>query len=162
MGKSRSNSLLAFAGFGVATAAAAWFGSRYAPPKTSRVWYSRLKKPSYNPPREVFPVVWTTLYALMAWSAWRIWSAPPSKERTRALKLWAEQLTANAVWSKLFFGEHRPDLSLMDSAALEILIVKYIRAAGKVDVAAAAAFIPYAAWGAFATFLNAEIVRLNR
>ena len=39
--------------------------------------------------------------------------------------------------------------------------MSYISAARKVDRAAADAFIPYAAWFAFATILNVEIARLN-
>lgn len=156
-----SRSLLALAGFGLATAATAWYGSRYTPPKKSRNWYRELDKPSFTPPDVVFPVVWTGLYGLMAWSGWRIWSAPPSLERSRALRLWAAQLATNAKWSKLFFGDRRPDLSLVDSIVLELEIASYIVQARKVDSAAAAAFLPYSAWVAFATVLNAEIVRRN-
>ena len=71
------------------------------------------------------------------------------------------QLSANAKWPKLFFGKHQPTLALADVIALEGLIVSYIAAAKKVDRVAAGAFLPYAAWVAFATVLNAEIARLN-
>jgi tryptophan-rich sensory protein len=77
------------------------------------------------------------------------------------LRLWISQLAANAKWSKLFFGEHRMVASLLDSIALEGTILSYIDVARKVDGAAAAAFVPYAAWVAFATVLNAEIARRN-
>ena len=82
-------------------------------------------------------------------------------ERNRALRLWVSQLAANAQWSKLFFGQHRPTLALADVLALEGTIASYIAAARKVDRAAANAFIPYGAWVAFATVLNAEIARRN-
>ncbi len=98
---------------------------------------------------------------MIAWSGWRIWSAAPSGERTYALRLWLCQLATNAKWSKLFFGKHRPILALADVVALEGMIASYITAARKVDRAAANAFVPYAAWVAFATVLNAEITRLN-
>jgi tryptophan-rich sensory protein len=97
----------------------------------------------------------------MAWSGWRIWSAAPSPERKRALRLWVSQLATNAKWSKLFFGEHSPTLALVDAFALERMIFSYMKAARKVDPAAANAFIPYAAWVAYAAVLNAEIARLN-
>jgi benzodiazapine receptor len=156
----RWGSLLALAGFGAATAVAAWYGARHSP-KRRDDWYDRLNKPRLTPPKAVFPVVWTSLYGLMAWSGWRIWKAQSSPERTRALRLWAAQLATNAKWSKLFFGQHRPDLALVDSAALEWEIAKYIGVARQVDPAAAAAFIPYLAWVGFAAMLNAEIVRRN-
>src|SRR5579871_2259483 len=161
MQKERSRSLLALAGFGLATAGAAWYGARYSRNGSRDTWYRSLDKPSFTPPDKVFPVVWTSLYALIAWSGWRIWNAAPSRERNRALRLWVSQLAANAHWSKLFFGERRPALALGDILALEGTIASYIAAARKVDRAAANAFIPYGAWVAFATVLNAEIVRLN-
>jgi translocator protein len=159
--KAKSRSLLALAGFGLVTAGAAWYGARYSRNGNRDSWYRDLDKPSFTPPDKVFPVVWTSLYALMAWSGWRIWSAAPSRERNAALRLWISQLAANAQWSKLFFGEHRPTLALADVLALERMIVSYISAARKVDRAAANAFIPYGAWVAFAAVLNAEIARLN-
>jgi benzodiazapine receptor len=161
MSKEKSRSLLALAGFGLVTAGAAWYGSHYSRKGNRGSWYRSLEKPSFTPPDKVFPVVWTALYALIAWSGWRVWSAAPSRERQAALRLWISQLTANAEWSKLFFGEHRPALALADVMALEGMILSYITAARKVDRAAANAFIPYAAWVAFATVLNAEIARLN-
>ena len=161
MTKARSTSLLALAGFGLATAGAAWYGARYSHNRKSENWYRGLEKPKFTPPDEVFPVIWTMLYSLIAWSGWRIWSAAPSRERDLALKLWLSQLAANAGWSKLFFGQRRPTSALADVLTLEGSILGYIAAARKVDRAAGNAFIPYAAWVAFATVLNAEIVRLN-
>jgi tryptophan-rich sensory protein len=156
----RTGSLLALAGFGLATVGAAWYGARYSRGNRDG-WYRDLRKPSFTPPDKVFPVAWTTLYALIAYSGWRVWSAAPSRQRDAALRLWISQLAANAQWSKLFFGQRRPTLALADVFALEGSIIAYIAAAHKVDRAAAYAFLPYAAWVAFATVLNAEILRLN-
>jgi tryptophan-rich sensory protein len=161
MSKANSRSLIALGVFGVATAGAAWYGARYSRNGNRDPWYRELDKPGFTPPDHVFPVVWTTLYAMIAWSGWRIWSAAPSRNRNAALRLWISQLAANARWSKLFFGKHRPQLALVDILALEETIIAFIAAAYKVDRAAAGAFIPYAAWVAFATVLNAEIVRRN-
>lgn len=161
MSNSRSNSLLALAGFGLVTAGAAWYAARSTPRGSRNAWYRALEKPSFTPPDKVIPVVWTTLYALIAFSGWRIWSAAPSRSRNAALRLWISQLAANAKWSHLFFGQHHPVLALADVLALESAIFSYIRAAHKVDRAAAYAFVPYGVWVAFATALNAEILRLN-
>jgi tryptophan-rich sensory protein len=97
----------------------------------------------------------------MALSAWRIWRTGKSPARRQALHLWREQLLLNAGWSKLFFGKHRPDLSLIEVLALESKIVRYIRAAYPLDRPAAYMFVPYAAWVGYATVLNAEIARRN-
>ena len=158
----RNHSLLALAGFGAAALAAGWVGSRYSPRDArTQLWYRRLKKPSFNPPQYVFPVVWTALYALMAASGWRVWRTEDSRERSRALYLWASQLVSNAAWTKIFFGEHRPVLALADVIGLESQIVRYIATVNKVDRPAAMYFVPYAGWVAFATVLNAAIARLN-
>ena len=160
MSKTSNRSWLALAGFGLATAGAAWYGSHYS--KGNRdPWYRHLDKPEFTPRDEVFPIVWTSLYILIAWSGWRVWNAAPSRHRRAALELWITQLIANAKWSKLFFGEHRLIASVVDSVALQGTILSYINQARKVDRAAAVAFIPYAAWVAFATVLNAEIARRN-
>ena len=160
MSNARTGSLLALAGFGLATAGAAWYGTRYSRGNRDG-WYRDLRKPSFTPPDKVFPVAWATLYALIAYSGWRVWSAAPSRQRDAALRLWISQLAANAQWSKLFFGQRRPTLALVDVFALEGSIITYIAAGHKVDRAAAYAFVPYAAWVAFATVLKAEILRLN-
>ena len=159
---SRSKTFLALGAFGAAVAAAGWLGSRNSPKDVrTRVWYSRLNKPSFNPPEFVFPVVWTSLYALMAISGWRVWQTKDSSERSRALRLWVGQLGSNAEWSNLFFGQHRPNRALIDIIVLETMIAKYISVADKVDRPAALCFVPYAAWVGFAAVLNFEIARRN-
>jgi tryptophan-rich sensory protein len=158
----RSNGVLALLGFAGGVAGAAWIGSRYSPADLkTRLWYRRLKKPSFNPPDSVFPVVWTFLYACMAISGWRVWIQGDSPERTKALRLWIGQLISNAEWTRLFFGEHLPKWSLAEVLTLEAAVVRYILEARNVDKAAAALFVPYAAWLAFAALLNEGIVRRN-
>lgn len=158
----RSGSGWALLGFTAAVAGAAWFGSRHSPRDPGiRDWYRSLEKPPFNPPDAVYPVVWTALYGLMAVSGWRTWRSGDSPERSRALRSWAAQLAANAEWTHLFFGRREPKRALADVMALEALIVAYIVHARTVDGVAAACFIPYAGWVAFATLLNEEIVRRN-
>ncbi|HZZ37665.1 MAG TPA: TspO/MBR family protein [Acidobacteriaceae bacterium] len=157
-----SRSWFGLLGFGAAVAAAGYIGARYSPRDLrTKLWYKRLDKPSWNPPEYVFPIVWTALYSLVAVSGWRTWQQASSPERTRALRLWAMQLATNAEWTRLFFGQHQPKQSLLDVIALEAQILGYIASAKEVDRGAAACFIPYAVWVAFATVLNAEIVRRN-
>lgn len=158
----RSYPWLALLGFGAAVAGAAGFAAQYSPRDLrTRLWYSRLRKPSFHPPDAVFPVVWSFLYTLMAVSGWRLWRQRTSPERSRALRLWVSQLISNAEWTHLFFGKHLPAWSLADIVALEWAVVGYILEARKVDRTAAALFVPYAAWVAFAGLLNEEIVRRN-
>jgi benzodiazapine receptor len=147
---------------GTAVAATAALGGLFNPGRgTTRAWYSALEKPSFNPPDEIFAPVWTTLYVLIAISGARIASAPPSDERTRAMRWWSAQLALNAAWSPLFFGAKMPAAALADIVLMLAAIAASIAASRKVDTKAAWMMAPYLAWVAFATILNAEIVRLN-
>lgn len=123
-----------------------------------RIWYRALPKPSFQPPSWVFGPVWTALYGAIAYSGYRIWRAPKSPERSRALGLWGAQLALNGAWTPLFFGGRRPRLALADIVALDATATAYAAAAGKVDKRAAAVVTPYLAWLAFATTLNGSIV----
>lgn len=124
-------------------------------------WYKSLKKPAFQPPNWVFGPVWTALYGTIAYSGWRIYKAPKSAERTRALALWGTQLALNAAWTPLFFGARKPGVALVDMAALDAAAVAYVAAARKVDTRAAASLAPYLAWIGFASALNTAIVAKN-
>lgn len=146
-----------------ATLGAAVLGALVAPPRSSatRRWFKRLKKPPFQPPDKLFGPVWSLLYPGIAWSGYRTFRAPASRDRSRALALWGAQLGLNAAWSPLFFGLHRPKASLADSALLLAAAAGYVRTAYRVDRPAALALLPYLGWLGFANLLNAEIVRRN-
>ena len=121
-------------------------------------WYEALAKPSFNPPSWLFGPVWTVLYVLIAVAGWRIWQ----RERSgAAMKLWWLQLTLNFLWSPVFFALHRIGLALVVILALLAAVLVFIAIARKVDGLAAWFFVPYAAWVAFASLLNASIWMLN-
>jgi translocator protein len=153
---------LALGGFGAAVAAAALIGSRYNPKMgDTKEWYDSLDKPSWNPPNWLFPVAWTPLYGLIAWSGYRVWKAEPSRARSRALALWGTQLGLNAAWTPIFFGRQSPEAGLAEVGLMLTAIGGYTAEAAKVDRPAAWMMAPYLGWVSFATALNAEIVRRN-
>ncbi|MEO7455334.1 MAG: TspO/MBR family protein [Gemmatimonadaceae bacterium] len=158
----RDRAGVALAAFVAVTAIAPAIGIRQSPanPRIAR-WYRGLAKPPFTPPSAAFGPVWTTLYALIAASGWRVWRAPSSPERTRALVLWGVQQALNTAWSPLFFGEQRIVAALADIILLDASATAYALAARRVDKPAAAMMIPYLAWLSLATALNAEIVRRN-
>ena len=49
-----------------AVAATAAVGGLATGPAVQSSWYAQLRKPAYQPPRAVFPVVWPVLYADIA------------------------------------------------------------------------------------------------
>jgi tryptophan-rich sensory protein len=125
-------------------------------------WYAGLNKPSWTPPPAVFPIVWTALYILMAISLWRLWDrTPPSSIRIQAIQLFLLQLALNAVWTPVFFGMHATVLALAIMALLLIAIVCTIIVARHADRPAAWLLVPYLAWVAYASTLNAGVVVLN-
>ena len=141
-------------------AAVALVGSAVTLPKIP-TWYAGLAKPSFTPPNVVFGPVWTTLYVMMAVAVWRI-AGDASKEKTRAIVLFAIQLGCNALWSPVFFGLEAPKLGLATICALLVSLAITIAAFWRIDRLAALLLAPYFAWVCYATALNAAIVALNR
>ena len=121
-------------------------------------WYAGLAKPSFNPPAWLFGPVWSALYVLIAIGGWRIWQREPGGW---AMKLWWAQLGLNFLWSPVFFGAQRIGLALTIILLLLATIVLLIGLAWRKHAAAAWMFIPYAAWVAFASVLNASLLALN-
>jgi len=138
------------------TAAAAAIGSMAMPD----AWFAGLRKPAFNPPNWVFAPVWTALYACMAVAAWRVYRRVGAVDA--AIVLWLAQLACNALWSPLFFGLHRVGLALVDIGVLLALVAAASMAFFRRDRTAGALMLPYLAWVAFATVLNAAIWQLNR
>lgn len=158
----RSRTFGSYLAFAAATAGAALLGRFAMRRSVHSFWYNvELKKPAFQPPAEVFPPVWTVLYALVALSGARVWQAPRSPARRRALALWGAQLVLNAAWTLIFFGARRPRAALADLVGLIGSIAAYMDEAQQVDRGAALAIAPYLAWTGFAAVLNEEIVRLN-
>jgi benzodiazapine receptor len=124
-------------------------------------WHAGLIKPPFNPPNWVFGPIWTALYALMAFAAWRILRLPPSPARRTALILFYAQLALNMAWSWMFFAAHSPLLGLINIVPQFLLIVATINAFRPLDRFATWALVPLAAWVAFAGALNYAIWSLN-
>ncbi|MDB4915553.1 MAG: TspO/MBR family protein [Gemmatimonadetes bacterium] len=152
-------------GFLAVTTAAAAYGSQFNPtPRNpdTELWYAAQKTSRFNPPPAVRGPVWAALYGMIAVAGWRVYRAPRSRARSEALVWWAAQMSLNAAWTPLFFGERKPRAALADLVALTGAIGGFTASARKVDRGAAALMIPYLGWVTFAGYLNAEIVRLNR
>ena len=126
-------------------------------------WYSTLSKPFFTPPSWIFGPAWTTLYTLMAISAFLVWRKGFKKKQIKnALKLFAIQLFLNAIWSPVFFGAHNLLLALIIIIAMWFYIVKTIKAFAKIDRVASYLLYPYIAWVSFASILNFSLWLLNK
>jgi translocator protein len=151
---------------GASVAAAAAVGSLASRPAIQSSWYARLRKPRYQPPQIVFPVVWPVLYADIA-----VVSASTIDElhdRGDARKLRAYQtalglnLILNGGWSWLFFNRHAFAASAAAAAALAASSADLTRRAIAVRGAGAAPLSLYPIWCSFAAVLSTHIWVLNR
>ncbi|MFC9283439.1 TspO/MBR family protein [Streptomyces collinus] len=149
--------------YGAATAAVtatALAGTRAV--DADSTWYTSLRKPPWQPPSQAFGPVWTALYATIAYAGGR--ALGTSRERRRSVRLAASlavNLTLNAGWSHLFFARHSPGAGLAGTVLLDLSTAELIHRTARHDRTAALVLLPYAAWCAFATALNASIVRRN-
>jgi translocator protein len=136
------------------TAAAAVTGSRFGPGQ----WYLTLNKPSWTPPGWVFPVVWTTLYVMIAIAGYLVWQV---KGWSPVVIVWGTQLLLNALWSWIMFGQKKIGLALGDIVLMWIAIAAFIVLAWPVSRTAAYLFMPYLLWVSIAFTLNLRIWQMN-
>lgn len=125
-------------------------------------WYRSLAKPAWQPPDWLFGPVWTTIFALIAWSGGLAWHAADAGERPwRVLAPFAVNLLLNVAWSFLFFRARRPRLAFAELTLLWLSIVWLIASLWGISSLAAVLVVPYLLWVTFAGALNRTIVRLN-
>ena len=72
------------------------------------------------------------------------------------MKLWWTQLALNFIWSPVFFGLGEIGLGLAVILLLLVVILAFISTAWHRHRLTALLFVPYAAWVAFASVLNAS------
>ena len=154
-------------GLGYAALAA---GSVLATSTTGRIvtapgvkgWYRTIAKPWFNPPNWVFPVAWSLLFVLMGVAFYRVLRAPAAMPWRRvAIVCFLAQLVMNVSWSLSFFGAHSPLLGLIVVVPFWLMIFATQQAFWRIDRAAGWLLVPYLAWVAFATVLNAAILAMN-
>jgi len=124
--------------------------------------YGQLRQPPLAPPGWVFPVVWTVLYLLMGYSAYRVLTSDAEQpEKRRALIFYGVQLAVNFLWPLIFFGLGRYTLAFPVLAVLWLLVLLTMQAFYEADTVAGNLLIPYFLWVTFAGYLNAGVALLN-
>ena len=120
----------------------------------TKVYQSTVTQPPLSPPPLVFPIVWGILFALMGIGAARIYLAPPSGRRTRALAVFLLQLLFNFFWSIIFFNLQAYWAAFGWLVLLWVQVLGMILCYRKVDKTAAWLQVPYLLWLTFAGYLN--------
>ncbi|MBW3084090.1 hypothetical protein KEM60_00273 [Austwickia sp. TVS 96-490-7B] len=157
---------------GAGVAACAAVGSLLTQPDSS--WYRELRKPSWQPPPVAFPVVWTTLYAVI-WvastsAACELAEDGPGGSSTpqgaRASRRFTQALAANlalnAAWSGVFFRARALPAAAVTAGALTVSAADLARRAAPTGWGKAAGLGVYAGWSAFATVLSTRLAMVNR
>ncbi len=129
-------------------------------------WYAKLRKPWFQPPRQVFPIVWPLLYAdIAAVSASTIDRLEDQKQPDRARAYTAAlaiNLVLNGSWTWLFFTRRKLGASAVAAAALTASSADLTRRAVEAQSNKGAPLALYPLWCAFATLLSTRIWLLNR
>ena len=134
--------------------AAAATGAMFEP----GAWYDGLEKPSWTPPKWVFPVAWTFLYVIIAIAAARVAPLPGS---AHAMGFFALQLALNTLWTPVFFGLHRMGAGMVVILLLWAAVACTMLAFFAIDWIAGVLFVPYLLWVTIASALNWSVRRLN-
>lgn len=124
-------------------------------------WYHTLEKSVLNPPDIVFPIVWGSLYALLALAGWLIWQVREFAEGAQANNLFWMQMFLNWGWTFVFFEYHLILLGFVWIVALLVAMAAFMVSAWKIERRAAVLVVPTVLWGCFAAYLNYSIWILN-
>eukprot|EP00252_Welwitschia_mirabilis_P007411 TRINITY_DN1871_c0_g1_i11.p1 TRINITY_DN1871_c0_g1~~TRINITY_DN1871_c0_g1_i11.p1 ORF type:complete len:151 (-),score=10.38 TRINITY_DN1871_c0_g1_i11:168-620(-) len=117
-------------------------------------WYKQLKKPPWTPPGWVFPIVWTSLYAMMGVASWLVWLEGGFEKQVVPLGMYLFQLLLNFIWTPLFFGMHKPGAAFADIVLLWFTILTTIYLFWQVTEVAAYLLVPYILWVSLASTIN--------
>ncbi|KAK3695140.1 TspO/MBR family-domain-containing protein [Podospora appendiculata] len=139
-------------------------------PKDTKRTYFTWKQPPLRPPPWLFGPVWTVLYGMMGYAAYRavtLGTSPLNSPATIAAAnhgatLYTIQLGLNMAWMPLFFGLRRPIEATVDVVAMLGTNAYLAWLWGtQVDATAGWLLVPYVAWLSFATYLSAGVGYLN-
>ena len=124
--------------------------------------YEGFNQPPLSPPGWVFPVVWTLLYLLMGYAAYRVSvSSADPKAKKNAFTLYALQLTVNFLWPLVFFGLGWYWVAFVLILVLWVLIFLTLRSFSQIDERAGDLLLPYILWVTFAAYLNLGVALIN-
>lgn len=118
-------------------------------------------QPPLSPPAFLFPIVWTLLFALMAFSAAVIYDSG-HPDMPKALFVYTVQLTMNFWWCVLFFGFRLYLTSFIWIILLWAAVLVMIVLFSRINKLAGLLQLFYLVWLTFAAYLNFGVWFLNR
>ncbi len=124
-------------------------------------WYVGLEKSSLTPPNIAFPIVWTSLYVLIALAGWKIFFVRRQESARPALLFFVIYAVLNWGWSLVFFEFHWVCTAFFWILAVNVTNIAFIVKSWNVSRAAAFLMILPLLWAGFAAYLNYQIWMLN-
>ena len=135
-----------------------WWGG-YITDYFKEPWYSTVIKPSFNQPDWVFAPIWMSLYLLIGYASWLMWSSRNNTQKI--LNIYFIHLIFNASWTITFFAFHQILASLIIVGLIIFFVVWLIRLYYPINKISAYLMLPYLSWLCFAFVLNYSIFTLN-
>lgn len=128
-----------------------------------QAWYTNLKKPWYNPPGWVFPIMWLIVAKptqLVAVS--KIVKSDVATKYWPVLAVYCTHLSLGDAWNEVFFGSQRIGLGAVVICVFFGLLLTSTALFFGVDETAGKFMLPTCAWVFVATCLNLSIYFQNK
>ena len=135
-----------------------WWGG-YITDYFKEPWYSTIIKRSINPPDWVFAPIWISLYLLIGYASWLMWSSRNNTQKI--LNIYFIHLIFNASWTVTFFAFHQILVSLIIIGLIIFFVLWLIKLYYPINKISAYLMLPYLSWLCFAFVLNYSIFTLN-
>ena len=120
-------------------------------------YYKELNQPFFAPPTWIFPVVWTILYILLAYSIYKVFN----KRNKNYLKTLIINYIANQLYTILFFLLKNNFLSFIDTLIVLISSLYLYYETKEINNKSSKFIVPYIIWNIFATILSLTIFLMN-
>ena len=131
--------------------------------RSAKKEYRHLRTPKFAPPSWVFPIAWTSLYALMGVAKYRYDRSAQNRDgQIQANVAYGTQLGLNYLWSFLFFRWHMRGSALVDSVLLWAAININTYYFYKKSKLAGSLMLPYIGWVTYAVGLNYATWDMNK
>ncbi|GJP73644.1 hypothetical protein CLOP_g4339 [Closterium sp. NIES-67] len=127
-----------------------------------QAWYADLQRPWFQPPDFIFGMMWSLLYPVMGVASFLVWREGGWAAQRGPLVLYGVQLLVNLAWPVVFFKMHRIGAALGVISLLLLLVSLTLLSFASINPLAAALFLPYTLWVAFATVLNLALWNRNQ
>jgi len=122
-------------------------------------WYSNLKKPSWNPPGWVFPIMWLIISKPTQFVA--LWKIKETESNELALLVYCIHLSLGDAWNKIFFGLQQVKAGVVVISAFWMLLVTSAFLFHSINPSAGLFLVPTCLWVTVAASLNWSIYLKN-